>query len=462
MLQCGFFDLDNRYQKLDERDPLISLNRLVDWEHFRPTLTVIREKNRKSKVGRKPYDVVLMFKVLVLQHLYNLSDDKAQYQIRDRYSFCRFLGLTPEGKIPDATTSAKNYPTQINKMCYSDAMKKTDGRSLPHSAREAIRRHAVAQVLSGESPEKVIKALGFHRSCIDDWLSRYEQGGEQALSTGKITGRPRKCPDEYADRLRELVKTNPLQLDFHDALWTRSMIQILLKDKFGIEVSERSVGNILSRLGMSAQRPRFKAYEQNPDQVKVWLRETWPEVQREAKRRRARVYFGDESTIRSDYHRGTTWGVRGDTPVVAKTGRRFSVNRLSAVSPKGHLRFMVTESRVTADVFIDFLRRLLHNAKRSVYLIVDGHRIHRAKKVQEFVRNSQGKLTLVWLPPYSPELNPDELVWHHVKSQRIGRTVVATKEQLMALARSVLHSLQQNTQIIKRFFYEKHVRYILN
>ncbi len=120
----------------------------------------------------------------------------------------------------------KNYPTQINKMCYSDAMKKTDGRSLPHSAREAIRRHAVAQVLSGESPEKVIKALGFHRSCIDDWLSRYEQGGEQALSTGKITGRPRKCPDEYADRLRELVKTNPLQLDFHDALWTRSMIQI--------------------------------------------------------------------------------------------------------------------------------------------------------------------------------------------------------------------------------------------
>ncbi len=124
------------------------------------------------------------------------------------------------------TTSEKNYPTQINKMCYSDAMKKTDGRSLPHSAREAIRRHAVAQVLSGESPEKVIKALGFHRSCIDDWLSRYEQGGEQALSTGKITGRPRKCPDEYADRLRELVKTNPLQLDFHDALWTRSMIQI--------------------------------------------------------------------------------------------------------------------------------------------------------------------------------------------------------------------------------------------
>ncbi|NKC11109.1 MAG: hypothetical protein GKR94_02560 [Gammaproteobacteria bacterium] len=148
---------------------------------------------------------------------------------------------------------------------------------------------------------------------------------------------------------------------------------------------------------MSAQRPGFKAYEPDPAQVKVWLKETWPEVQQEAKRRRARVYFGDESTIRSDYHRGTTWGVRGDTLVVAKTGRRFSVNRLSAVSPKGHLRFMVTESRVTADVFIDFLRRLLHNAKRAIYWVVDGHRIHRAKKVQEFVRTSQGRLTLVLL-----------------------------------------------------------------
>ncbi len=104
MLQCGFFDLDNRYQKLDEHDPLISLNRLVDWEHFRPTLTVVQEKNRKSRAGRTPYDVVLMFKVLVIQHLYNLSDNEAEYQIRDRYSFCRFLGPTPEGKIPDAKT----------------------------------------------------------------------------------------------------------------------------------------------------------------------------------------------------------------------------------------------------------------------------------------------------------------------------------------------------------------------
>ena len=104
MLQSGFFDLDNRYHKLNERDPLISLNNLIDWEQFRYSLNIIREKERKSNAGRKPYDVVLMFKTLVLQHLYNLSDDEVEYQIRDRYSFCRFLGLLPEELIPDAKT----------------------------------------------------------------------------------------------------------------------------------------------------------------------------------------------------------------------------------------------------------------------------------------------------------------------------------------------------------------------
>ena len=104
MMQSGFFDLDNRFAKLNERDPLVSLKELIDWESFRETLEKVREKVRKSKAGRKPYDVVLMFRVLVLQHLYNLSDDAVEYQIRDRYSFCRFLDLTAEGNIPDAKT----------------------------------------------------------------------------------------------------------------------------------------------------------------------------------------------------------------------------------------------------------------------------------------------------------------------------------------------------------------------
>lgn len=324
-----------------------------------------------------------------------------------------------------------------------------------------MRKRAVARVLAGESPEDVISSLGFHRSCIYEWLAKYRADGEQGLETRPIPGRSRKFPDEHADKLRSLIKLNPMQLDFHDALWTRSMIQELLKKEFNIEVSERSVSNILARLGITAQRPRFKAYEQDPESVRVWREETWPAIQDEAKRRNAIIYFGDESAIRSDFHRGTTWGEKGKTPVVPKTGRRFSVNMISAVSPRGRLRFMVTDSRVTADVFIGFLKRLIHNAERPVYLVVDGHPTHKAKKVRKFVEGTKGKLKLFFLPPYSPELNPDELVWNHIKSHRLGRTVVETKEELRELAHSALRSLQRSKDLIKRFFHEKNVNYTL-
>lgn len=104
-MQPGFFDLESRHQQLEELgDPLVKLSELVDWDGFRPLLSRVREKDRKSAAGRRPYDVVLMFKILFLQSFYGLGDDQTEYQIRDRYSFCRFLGLTPEGKVPDAKT----------------------------------------------------------------------------------------------------------------------------------------------------------------------------------------------------------------------------------------------------------------------------------------------------------------------------------------------------------------------
>lgn len=104
-MQPAFFDLDDRHQQLEKLgDPLPRLAEVVDWEGFRPVLEKVHQKERKSNAGRRPFDVVLMFKVLVLQRLYNLADDQTEYQIRDRYSFCRFFGLTPEGRVPDAKT----------------------------------------------------------------------------------------------------------------------------------------------------------------------------------------------------------------------------------------------------------------------------------------------------------------------------------------------------------------------
>jgi transposase len=346
---------------------------------------------------------------------------------------------------------------------YNSYMEKKDGRALPHAVREQIRKRAVSRVLDGESPEVVIESLGFHRSRIYDWLNQYRQRGEAGLETRPIPGRPKKFDDAlWADELRELIRSDPRQLDFHDALWTRAMIRELLRRHFKAKVSERTVGNILKRLDITVQRPRLKAVEQDPEIVQRWLNENWPAIRAAAKADNAVIFFGDESNLRSDAHRGTTWGVKGETPVVPKTGRRFSLNLISAVSPLGELRFMVTDQRVNASVFIDFLRRLLVNAERPIYLVLDGHPVHRSKKVRDFVARQDGRLKLFFLPPYSPELNPDELVWNVVKGQVSGKTVVEDKQTLHRLVRSALIRLQRSTDKLRKLFHEPNVTYILD
>ncbi len=341
-------------------------------------------------------------------------------------------------------------------------MNKKDGRALKHSTREEIRKRAVYRVLDGESPEDVIDSLGFHRSCIYEWLAKYREGGEQALLTNEIKGRPKSFPDEYADRLRDLIKQNPTQLDFHDALWTRDMIRDLLWSEFRVDVSERTVSNILKRFGITAQKPKLKAYEQDPKEVKEWLEVHWPAIRKEAKKRNAVVYFGDEAALRSEEHSGKTWGIKGETPVVPKTGQRYGINLISAISPQGRLRFMVTEKRVNADTFIEFLKRLLTNSDRPIFLILDGHPVHRSKKVKQFVESTKGDLTLYFLPKYSPELNPDELVWNYLKNGHTRRKIFDSKADMKLFAHSVLRSIQKNVDLLKRFFRETYVSYIIS
>jgi transposase len=195
-----------------------------------------------------------------------------------------------------------------------------------------------------------------------------------------------------------------------------------------------------------------RAVEQDPEAVKAWVRVEFPKIKALAKKARATIFFGDESGVRSDYHAGTTWAPKGDTPVVSRTGQRVNCNMISAVAAKGLMRFMVTKGRVTAHVFIDFCRRLIKNAKRPIFLIVDGHPTHRAKLTQEFVRSTNGKLRLFFLPPYSPELNPDELVWRDVKTHTIGRHAVESRGHLGDLALSALRRLQKKPEKIRGFF----------
>lgn len=319
---------------------------------------------------------------------------------------------------------------------------------------------AVARVQAGESPEVVIRSLGFARRVIYDWLSRYSAGGWDALKVRKAPGRKAKLTGSQMKWVyKSVIEGDPRQYKFTFALWTREIIRELIKDKFKIELGLSSVTRLLKQLGLSCQRPMFRAWEQNAEQVQNWLKKVFPKIRAKAKKEGAIVYFGDEAGIRSDHHAGTTWAKKGETPIVRTTGQRFSVNMISAVSAQGEMRFMVTTESVNAGVFITFLKRLMAGMNRTVYLVIDGHPSHRAKKVKEFVAEQNGKLELFFLPPYSPELNPDEYVWNDVKNNLIGRRGVESRSELRFRATQALKQVQRNKDKVRSFFAASDTRY---
>lgn len=341
-------------------------------------------------------------------------------------------------------------------------MKKNDARKLDHKTLTELRNRAVSSVQDGESPEVVARALGINRVTIYGWLARYRDGGWGALEAKKRGGRPPKLDGKALRWIyRTVTRKNPEQMNFPFALWTTAMIATLIHRKFRIKISRWSVGRLLNQLGLTVQRPMWRAYQQNPKEVEQWLNEEYPKIAAKAKRLKARVFFGDEAGVRSDFHSGTTWGVRGRTPIVSTTGQRFGCNMISAVSARGDLRFMVTKGRVGAKVFIEFIRRLLRDVPGRIFLIVDGHPAHKAKLVKTFVESKKvnGRLQLFFLPPYSPELNPDEWVWNDLKNNGIGRKIITSKDQMKKEVVSHLRGLQKTSDKVRSFFQAPTTKY---
>lgn len=335
-----------------------------------------------------------------------------------------------------------------------------DARSYDHQTLEQMRIRAIECVHQGEHPADVARIIGVQRQVVYGWIAKYRAGGWDALKAKPISGRPQKLSGRAMKWIYEtIVSKTPLQLKFDFALWTREIIRTLILKKFKIALSLASIGRLLAQLGLSVQRPLRAAYEQNPDMVNTWIAREYPRLKARAKREGATIFFADEAGIRSDYHSGTTWGAIGQTPVVRVTGKRVSCNMVSAISAKGEMCFTVMSGRFNASAFIEFLKRLVVGRERKIFLVVDGHSSHHAKKTKQFVETIKDRLELVFLPPYSPELNPDELVWNHVKNHNIGRMMIEGKEDLLSSVRSVLRSLSRTPEKIKAFFQKPSLRY---
>jgi transposase len=238
------------------------------------------------------------------------------------------------------------------------------------------------------------------------------------------------------------------------------MVRTLIRREFKVSLSPVSVGRLLRTLGLSPQRPLWRAWQADPQAVQRWRDEEFPAIRAQAKAEGATIYFGDEAGIRSDYHAGTTWAPVGQTPVVKATGARHSLNMISAVTAKGLLRFSTYTGSFTGARFIEFCRKLMADTDGPVYLVVDGHPTHRSKLVKEFVASTDGQLRLFVLPAYSPQLNPDEWVWKNVKHDRVGRTSATGPDDFKAKVISALRRLQKMPHIIRAFFADPDLRYI--
>jgi len=332
-------------------------------------------------------------------------------------------------------------------------MEKTDARKLTSEQLTEVRRRAVAAVQRGESPSETARVFGVSKAAVFNWIALYRQGGWDALDAKKRGGRKPKLDAGAMQWIyRTVTLGNPDQLKMPFVLWSAKLLAAAIKSKFGVPPSRASVCRLPHQLGLSPQRPLWRAYQRDPAAVERWLKKRYPAIKAAARKAGAQIWFGDEAGARSGAHSGTTWAPAGETPVVPATGARFGLNVLSAVSSRGEFRFMCAAGTINADVFIEFLKRLVAGTDRPVVLVVDGHSAHKALKTRAFVKSLKGRLRLHLLPAYSPDLNPGELVWNNLKRQGTGNRVVTGPDQLKALALSHLRSMQKRPGLIRSFY----------
>jgi transposase len=299
-------------------------------------------------------------------------------------------------------------------------MTKQDGRKLDHQSLETLRFIAVRRVIEGgEKPSEVMRSLGLCRTTVYAWLRVRKRKGEAALRMRKACGpRPKLTAKQGRQVRRWIVGKDPRQYGFVFGLWTRRIVARLIQEKFGVSMKLTAVGRLLAKLGITPQKPLRRAYERDPKAVAKWVGQDYPRLRLRARKHGASIFFLDEAGFSSEPNLGRTYGLKGQTPVVRTTGQRQKVNAISAVSAKGGFWSQVYNGMLDAGRFVEFLKAFRRGGRGKVYLVVDGHPSHRAKVVAAHVAACRGELELHFLPPYAPDLNPDEFVWQHAKTQR--------------------------------------------
>lgn len=322
---------------------------------------------------------------------------------------------------------------------------KIDGRQLDHKTLEYLRKTAVRRVeLEQEPVTTVMASLGFCRTTYYKWHRAHKKGGEGALDARVAQGpKPKLNEKQRARVLRWIVGRDPRQYGFDFGLWTRRIVQGMVRDRMGVSLSVSAIGSLLASLQITPQKPLRRAYERDPQAIEEWKTKKFPGIRQRAKRAGSAIFFLDETGVRSDAALGRTYGLNAHTPVVKTSGQRQSVNAISAVNARGAFWYKVYTGRVNTPVFVEFLKDFMKSRRgEHVVLVLDSLPAHKAKLTLQYVKSLDGRLTLEFLPGYAPELNPDEHVWRQAER----RQQEALAEERITTALCGIRPLQDQTQ----------------
>ncbi len=342
-------------------------------------------------------------------------------------------------------------------------MNKPDARYLKLEIQEYLRQQAIRLRQQGKTFISIGEYLGVHRNTVASWWKQYQQRGENALQQyvrGRQVGVGRTLSEHEEIVVQRMLREQfPDQMNIDSALWTRRAVQELITSECGVKMPIRTVGEYLLRWGYTPQKPLKRAYEQDSLAVKHWLESEYPQIKQRAIQLGAEIQWGDESGLRSDHQSGRGYAPAGETPEIRLSTQRVHVNLIASISNQGKVRFMLYTQKLTAQVFITFLERLIAKRDRKLMWIVDRHPVHRSQAVRQWLDEHHTAIELLYLPSYSPQLNPAEYLNCDVKQGIHSKPPTRSQAQLKQRALSHLRKLQKLPLRVMKYFEHPFIAY---
>jgi transposase len=317
-----------------------------------------------------------------------------------------------------------------------------------------VRIRAVSAVVDGGlTIIEASRAYGTNRSTIHRWLNRFYADSENGLKRKPVSGRPRKLVGLDSEAWIDIVLTPATEFGYETDFWTtRRLIQVI-GNQLGVVVSKWTVLRRLHEAGLSYQKPEREYFQLSEEERAEWRRTELPRIRRAVRKYKAILYFQDEANVSLTALLGKTWAVRGCTPKQRVTGTRGGVSAMSAITHRGRLIFRLHDKRIASTEVIDFLSQMLkHHPRRHLVVVMDQAPPHTSKKTTAYI-NSQQRLHVFHLPKYSPDWNPDEKVWNHLKHQELKGHQAKTKAELKVLTQEKLTAMSNNPTLLEGIFF---------